>query len=427
MSLPKKEAAPSGTLDQKIEMQIFDRIYDVTHFIRKHPGGGVIRYYAGQDATDAFQAFHQRSEKAEKFLRNIPSRPAADNPLLTDPKTAKMLEQFRQFRNELKDEGFFAPNLTHVVGRIIELVTFFVGAFYLLATGRWVLGSVLMGLAAGRCGWLQHEGGHGSLTGILRVDKAIQEVAICFGLVTCSRKWNQMHNRHHATPQKEDFDLDVDTLPFVAFYKRALTHGRRREYVWLEWIKWQHWLFFPVVSCINVFFWHFYLHPKEYLIRSFDPVPLLLILLRYAVHLYVCVPVYGWLGSIALLYFSFFWAGVYLFGNFSLNHTALPTSKSNEQKNWLEYGYVYTMNIECHWFVNWWMGYLNCQIEHHLFPSMPQHKQPQIVERVKKFCLSCDIPYQSTDYIRAVYLVWKNLKNVATYAGSLEEQSQQSL
>ena len=33
--------------------------------------------------------------------------------------------------------------------------------------------------------------------------------------------------------------------------------------------------------------------------------------------------------------------------------------------------------------VDWWMSYLNYQIEHHLFPSMPQFNHPIISPRVK--------------------------------------------
>merc|ERR1719421_758736 len=36
--------------------------------------------------------------------------------------------------------------------------------------------------------------------------------------------------------------------------------------------------------------------------------------------------------------------------------------------------------------VGWFMGGLNYQIEHHLFPSMPRHHLPQCAEYVKKIC-----------------------------------------
>ena len=33
--------------------------------------------------------------------------------------------------------------------------------------------------------------------------------------------------------------------------------------------------------------------------------------------------------------------------------------------------------------VNWFMSYLNFQIEHHLFPGMPQFRHPAVSPRVK--------------------------------------------
>ena len=31
--------------------------------------------------------------------------------------------------------------------------------------------------------------------------------------------WRNQHNKHHATPQKLNHDVDLDTLPLVAFHK----------------------------------------------------------------------------------------------------------------------------------------------------------------------------------------------------------------
>ena len=45
------------------------KVYDVTNWCKKHPGGSrVISHYAGQDATDAFTAFHNDLGKVTKYL-----------------------------------------------------------------------------------------------------------------------------------------------------------------------------------------------------------------------------------------------------------------------------------------------------------------------------------------------------------------------
>jgi fatty acid desaturase len=43
--------------------------------------------------------------------------------------------------------------------------------------------------------------------------------------------------------------------------------------------------------------------------------------------------------------------------------------------------------------VNWWMSYLNYQIEHHLFPSMPQFRHPQVSPRVKELFKKHNVEY----------------------------------
>jgi len=55
--------------------------YDVTSFVKKHPGGSIIDYYTqrGEDATNAIQQFHQRSaKKIDIMLKSFKRRPAND-------------------------------------------------------------------------------------------------------------------------------------------------------------------------------------------------------------------------------------------------------------------------------------------------------------------------------------------------------------
>lgn len=44
--------------------------YDVTDFVKKHPGGSIIEYYTktGEDSTHAIQQFHQRSIKRVRAI-----------------------------------------------------------------------------------------------------------------------------------------------------------------------------------------------------------------------------------------------------------------------------------------------------------------------------------------------------------------------
>jgi len=126
------------------------------------------------------------------------------------------------------------------------LVAIFATGVYLFSIGWFVVGAAVWGLFGGRCGWIQHEGGHNSLSGVMWIDKRIQEVAIGFGLLTSGAMWNSMHNKHHTCPQKVKHDMDLDTMPLVAFYFGA-AHDAKRGINSL-WMRFQKYTFLPITS-----------------------------------------------------------------------------------------------------------------------------------------------------------------------------------
>lgn len=154
--------------DETLEVLIDGRYYDVTNL--KHPGGSVIKYYAGKgiDASQAFDNFHYRSKKAQKYLKSLPSR-EADKKLLNKsmlPGQADLLKDFDDFTKQLEAEGYFKPNLPHVLYRVSEIILMHALGIYLIYHHQLVFGLIVLGIAQGRCGWLMHEGGHYSLTGM---------------------------------------------------------------------------------------------------------------------------------------------------------------------------------------------------------------------------------------------------------------------
>lgn len=227
---------------------------------------------SGADATEAFEEFHFRSTKAHKVLASLPSRkapPLPESGLYAGSKSdAKVLANFAAFRADLVREGFFERSLLHLAYRLAELAAIFVLGLYLFSLGTpLALGLAVLthGLFGARCGWLQHEGGHTSLTGNLWLDKRLQAVTIGFGLGACANMWNSMHFKHHATPQKVGHDMDLDTTPLAAFFPTAVEANRARGFSRL-WARFQAWTFLPVTSGVFVMgFWLLYLHPREVL------------------------------------------------------------------------------------------------------------------------------------------------------------------
>ncbi len=111
MQYPKKD----GMLSEN-EFIIDNKVYDISTFkkvlllllilkLKKnltnqvHPGGSIINFFAASDATEPFNEFHFRSEKAKKMLASMPSKPAGTraqsrSALLTD--FAKLRSDFEK-------------------------------------------------------------------------------------------------------------------------------------------------------------------------------------------------------------------------------------------------------------------------------------------------------------------------------------------
>jgi fatty acid desaturase len=252
-----------------------------------------------------------------------------------------------------------------------------------------------------------HECGHVSFTGNKSIDRVIQTFTMGFAGGLSSSVWNSMHHRHHATPQKIKHDIDLDTTPFVAFFNTAFeenTNGKTAaRFMNRWWMRFQAWTFLPLVNGIFVhLFWTYYLHPKKVFHRlcsaktkeqhvstAFEIVCMSAshIVLPYIFYTASGNGDRGVLWCYFLLMIANFWNFIYLFGHFSLSHSYMDVIPENKHLLWFEYAIGHTVNISTKSaLVTWIMGYLNFQIEHHLFPSMPQYKNVIAAPYVRRFC-----------------------------------------
>jgi fatty acid desaturase 2 (delta-6 desaturase) len=414
--------------------------YDITEF--KHPGGNIINYAKNlADSTEIFNEFHHRSSKAKKVLRSLPhyndgpeNAPELPPERQLTQREREMTADFREMRSTLVEEGCFEPDYIHVYFRLLEL------AFY-LGVGTWLASyntymSLLSFIAfKTRCGWVQHECGHLSFTGNRHLDRAIQTFTMGFGDGLSSSVWNSMHQKHHATPQKVKYDIDLDTTPFVAFFNRAFEENPNSKFAsrfmnrW--WMRFQAWTFLPVVNGIFVqLFWLYYLHPKkvfrrlcsaksrEVCLEAVFEVLCMSLFHIYIPMIYTRYAGYGVIYSYFLFMVTNFWNFIYMFGHFSLSHTFTEVVSEHDNLLWFEYAIQHSVNISTNsQLVTWIMGYLNFQIEHHLFPSMPQYKNAFAARYVRRFCdkWAPHLKYVEHSYWDAWWLMLSNLNTVGKH------------
>ena len=417
--------------------------YDITNF--EHPGGSIIGYAAGlEDAGDTFREFHARSKSARMVLNALPkveNENENEDSNATSGFQRDMVRDYREMRDTLTSIGCFEPDPIHVYFRLLELAFFF-GLGVWLAPYNIYASMLAFVVFKTRCGWVQHEGGHLSLTGNKTADRTIQAVTMGLAGGLSGTFWNTMHHKHHAAPQKIKHDIDLDTTPAVAFFKTAFeknTNGPAASaYMSRWWMRMQAWLFLPVTNGIFVhLFWTYYLHPK----RVFAALaaakkrgvrvkaPLLEAACMLSCHT-VLPAVFYWRGEFSavaaylLLMMCNFWNVIYLFGHFSLSHTFTDVVPETEHRLWFEYAIRHSVNISTNSaLVGWVMGYLNFQIEHHLFPSMPQYKNAIAAPHVRAFCARWNgkngsdyqLKYVELGYVDAWRKMFANLSDVGAH------------
>jgi len=221
--------------------------------------------------------------------------------------------------------------------------------------------------------------------------------------------WRNQHNKHHATPQKMKHDSDLNTLPLVAFHKEVVP----KNYAGKLWLKMQSLLFLPVIAPLVAHGWQKFLHPRH-MLRTGHYEEFATIIMRYGFIAYLGY-LYGF-GLVFQRYLFYIAIGAsYIFTNFAVSHTHRDVVPENKHANWVEYSANHTSNCSPTWWCNWWMSYLNFQIEHHLFPSMPQFRHPLIYKRVKALFEKHNMVYDQRNYFVLMGVTFKNLWDVGHF------------
>jgi len=383
-------------------IHIHGRKYDISNFIDEHPGGRrIIQSYCDRDASLVFDMFHKNSmTKAMKYLNTLPNEPS-------EKRLNVIEEDFIRFRNRLDAEGMFTSRPFDMMWRVAMAFSLLSGGIAYCATNYW-LGLFVAALGWSQFGWIQHEAGHSSVTTIPWIDKTIQWIIFDVVFGGSHRFWNHQHNNHHANTQHIEYDLDLETYPLFCYSCDKFKHDklvanpvlRAAGYVW------------PVMNCLVFFLWVLLVYPR-YEIRKgnwkYVPMALLFVFLRaYAVQQ---LTGFTMMGSLCLSLLCGMVGLAILLTVFVVSHITTETNDGTDDL--ITTSANHTVNIRPNFLVNWFMGYLNLQIEHHLFPTMPQVNHPKIRSQVKRFFAKHGLEYKEFGFFEAYGMVFKHIYDVS--------------
>ncbi|MEN5072989.1 acyl-CoA desaturase [Isoptericola cucumis] len=225
--------------------------------------------------------------------------------------------------------------------------------------------------------------------------------------------WTAKHDAHHTAPNKEDSDPDIS--PGVIAFTPAVLASRRG---WRGWFAHrQGWFFFPLLTLEGL-----NLHVasvRKVLGRGKVPyrkveAPLLLVrLVLYVAAVAFLLPpaIAGTFLAVQLALF-----GVLLGGAFAPNHKGMPIVPPDADVDFLRRQVLMSRNIRGSAVVDFVMGGLNRQIEHHLFPSMPRPNLKRVQPVVREYCSALGVPYTEVGFFWSYRIVVSYLNDVGHQA-----------
>ena len=206
--------------------------------------------------------------------------------------------------------------------------------------------------------------------------------------------WQHKHTRHHANPNQLGIDPDID-LPVIALTPERATRRRSAAGRWL--IAHQGLFFFPILLLEGLS-----LHASS-VRRVLIPEP---VARRWVEIVFLLVRIGGFL-TIVFLVLSPEKAAVFLaiqlglFGfymgmSFAPNHKGMPLVPKGVKLDFLRRQVMMSRNIRGNLLLDFAMGGLNYQIEHHLFPSMPRPHLRRAAPLIARYCQTHEVPYVQT-------------------------------
>ena len=331
------------------------------------------------------------------------------------PRNARSL--YTDLAAEVRDSGLMRRRYAYYWSRMTVVVGSFAGlwvAFFLLGDS-W-LQLVLAGAMGGvmtQLGFLGHDAAHRQIfrSGTWNT-WASRTLA---GLAGLSHAWwRGKHSAHHAAPNHVGRDPDV-APGYVAFTRDALDQRRTPVTRWLG--RHQGWFFFPLLTLEGL---NLHVSSVQPAFAKGTPrrqrVEAGLIVMRlaaYVVALLLVLPV-GMAAAFVAVQSAVF--GLWLGGSFAPNHTGMPIVPATSRIDFLRRQVLMSRNVRGGLWVDFAMGGLNYQIEHHLFPSMPRPNLPQARPLVQAYCAAHDVRYTEVGLCEAYRVIVDYLNNVGVRA-----------
>ena len=252
-----------------------------------------------------------------------------------------------------------------------------------------LLAAAWVAAVSGQIAFVAHDAGHGQIFRSRRSNDLLGLAHANLLLGVSYGWWVGKHNRHHSNPNHEDRDPDIN-IGAVAFTARQ---ARARRGLARMMARHQAYLFFPMLLGEAA-----HLHAAS--VRALlggtirrKRVETLLLLAHLAAYLTALLLVLPPLRALVFVIMQQGLLGLYLGCAFAPNHKGMPVLSEQDELDFLRRQALTSRNVRGGHLVDWVLGGLNYQIEHHLFPSLPRPSLRHAQPLVRAFCQQHGLPY----------------------------------
>ena len=405
-----EELARHDGRDGTYWLEVGGEVYDVTDFVPRHPGGGLLKLGAGRQATTLFESYHP-GKALDHARRALAKKGRRIGPLEASARESYGDPAFFDAIRSRVDAKLTERGLNyHSGGRVLAfeyvvLVLLFLGAWAGRVWGGSIgfayLAAVIGGIAVARLGFAMHTGNHAAVG---RRGFGTTKVGSLMDLVGgSSLVWRASHQvSHHGKPNISGADNDAEIgYPLLRFHP-DLPHRPAHRYqtatlgfgMSVGLLKW-------IVSDLKHLWAGRVTHTAFHVTRADWAKTIVFKSLWVVMHAIVPVIVLGPLHGILTMMVMMAVGAYYMEGIFIVNHlqrglVPRPGAHWAEQQvqgsaNWCS---------GSRW-SNWLSGGLNHQIEHHLFPSVSIYLYPVISPVVRATCAEFGIAYRDYGSFRS--------------------------
>ncbi|MFF1632675.1 fatty acid desaturase family protein [Leifsonia sp. NPDC058248] len=323
---------------------------------------------------------------------------------------------YSRLLNTVRDQGLLrrTPLFYALLfaGLVVALAAGIAGMVLLGDSWFQLLVAAALGIIFTQFAFLGHEASHRQIAASGPVNDRIGRLLSTLVVGISYSWWMTKHTRHHANPNTvgKDPDIEVDTISFLE------EDAAKRTGIMAKITERQGYLFFPLLMFEGI-----NLHG-----RSIGTLfgkgkidgrakELTFLAVRFTVYLGLVFWLLPFGMAVAFLGVQLAVFGVYMGASFAPNHKGMPIIEPGIKVDFLSRQVLTSRNIEGTG-TTAFMGGLNYQVEHHLFPNMPRPHLRKAAAIVREHCATENITYTQTTLMRSYAIVIAYLNRVGLAA-----------